>query len=56
MKQLPGPKGRSGQEAVIRVVLDEDEMNRMLKPILDEVNALRARVKILESVVLDDGR
>ncbi len=44
MKQLPGKKN----DAIIRVVLDEAEMHKMLDPILKEVNSLRARVAELE--------
>ena len=44
MKQLPGPKS-----GIIRVQMDEDELKRMLQPILEEVNSLRARVAELES-------
>lgn len=44
MKQLPGPKS-----GIIRVQMDEDELKRMLQPILEEVNSLRARVTELEA-------
>lgn len=45
MKQLPG----KSKDAIIRVVLDEAEMHKMLDPILKEVNDLRARVAELET-------
>ncbi len=45
MKQIPGKQG----EAVIRVVLEENEIHRLLDPILAEVNELRTRVAQLES-------
>lgn len=44
-KQLPGPKGAG----VIRVQMDEAELHRLLDPILQEVNSLRARVLDLET-------
>jgi hypothetical protein len=62
MKQLPGKKN----EAIIRVVMDKEELHKLLSPILQEVNQLRARVTALELMVdvlhderedrLDDGK
>lgn len=45
MKQLPGRKS----DAIIRVQMDEAELNHLLGPILKEVNALRRRVETLET-------
>lgn len=45
MKQLPGRKN----DAIIRVQMDQEELNRLLGPILKEVNGLRRRVEELES-------
>jgi hypothetical protein len=47
MKQLPGPKS-----GIIRVQMDEEELKRMLQPILEEVNSLRARVSLLEDAIV----
>lgn len=60
-----GGVGNAGQSAqppqvssagVMRVIMDEEQLHRLLQPILDEVNRLRQRILVLEAAVLDDGR
>lgn len=45
MKQLPGKKN----EKFLRVQMDQEELHKLLDPILKEVNSLRARVTELET-------
>lgn len=46
-------------EQTLRVTMDEEQLHRMLDPLLKEVNTLRARVAKLETIVgltQDDGK
>lgn len=55
----PLPRDEEGH-AIMRVQMDEEQLVRMLQPILDEVNRLRKSVehleRIVDSVWVNDGK